>query len=87
MVQVVSLAEYRNRELVEVLKGLLALAEDGSAQALGFVVKIGRSHRAALVGDYRRQPGEALRGVLRLKERLLQEEEPAQDSDFGESTL
>lgn len=81
--QVVKLARYRNRELVDVLKGLLELAEDGTAQGLGFVVKLGRgNHRTALVGDYSRNPDEAMMAVIRLKDRLVEDSEFDEDSEI-----
>lgn len=73
--QVVQLAQYKNRELVAVLKEMLILAEGGHATALAFVVKVGpRRHWAGLTGDYEIRPEEALPALLRLKERLLQED-------------
>lgn len=72
--QVVSLSQYRSRELVAALKDLLELAERGQVRGLAFVAKIGRhGHRAGLTGDYSRNPDEALLAAVRLKEKLLQE--------------
>lgn len=55
---------------------LLILAEEGDLQGLTFIAKIGaRDHRAGIVGDYLRHPAEALLATLRLKKRLLDEDE------------
>lgn len=83
--QVVSLVQYKNRELIAVLKELLQLAESGQAQGLAFVVKVGRRrHYSGLTGDYSRSPDEAIPAVVRLKETLLQQE-PEESADEGES--
>lgn len=79
---VVRLAEFRNRELVAVCRELLQLAERGEAHGLAFVVKLGRkSHRPGLCGDYSRNPAEALMATTRMKDRLLQDED--QDEESG----
>lgn len=82
----VNLKEYRNRELVAVLKGLLELAEDGTAQGLSFVVKLGKSeHRAGVAGDYRRRPEEALSATFRMERHLMRGQPPFAQSDFADS--
>jgi hypothetical protein len=69
---VVRLAEFKNRELVAVCRELLRLAEKGEAHGLAFVVKLGRRcHRPGLAGDYSRNPEEALSAALRIKDSLL----------------
>lgn len=79
--KLVNLVEYKNRELVAVLKGLTQLAESGQATGLAFVVKLGRGvHRPGLAGDYRRSPEEALAAAVRLKEQLLQEPQDEEES-------
>lgn len=79
---VVRMQEFRNRELVGVLRELLQLAERGTVSGLAFVVKIGRKgHRSGLTGDYSRNPDEALSAAVRLKERLLQE--PSDEEGSG----
>jgi hypothetical protein len=80
-VKLVSLAEFKNRELVAVLKELLQLAENGQATGLAFVVKIGRRSNCGLSGDYRRSPEEALSAAVRLKEHLLHN--PADEEQSG----
>jgi hypothetical protein len=81
-VNLVSLAEYKNREVVAVLRELTQLAEKGQARGLAFVVKVGRrgGHRLGLVGDYRRNPDEALGAAVRLKEMLLQDPDDEEES-------
>lgn len=70
--KLVSLAEYKNREVVAVLRDLLAMAEKGQAQGLAFVVKMGRAvHRGGLAGDYMRNPDEAVSAAVRLKQQVL----------------
>jgi hypothetical protein len=70
--QVVVLAEYRNRKVVAAAKELLELAELGALRGLTFVAKLGPGdHRAGIVGDYRHHPEEALIAAMRMKERLL----------------
>lgn len=93
--QVVRLAEYRNRELVEVIKGLLQMAEDGDAQGLVFVVKIGRgNHRPGVAGDYRRFPDEALPATLRMQRHLMKrqpailgDDDEEAETDFADSGM
>lgn len=71
---VVSLAEFRNRELVAVCRDLLDLFERGDGQGLAFVVKIGRkTHRPGLAGDYTSDPDEALVAAGLLWRRLLRD--------------
>lgn len=78
---VVHLAEFKNRELVAVCRELLQLAEKGEAQGLVFVVKLGRkAHRPGLCGDYSRNPAEALAAATRLKQRLLADDDLEEDS-------
>jgi hypothetical protein len=81
-VNLVSLAEYKNREVVAVLRELTQLAESGHAHGIAFVVKVGRrgGHRMGLAGDYRRYPNEALSATVRLKEMLLQDPDAEEDS-------
>lgn len=81
-VNLVSLAEFKNRELVAVLKELTQLAERGQAHGLAFVVKVGRrgGHRLGLAGDYRRRPDEALSAAVRLKEMLLHDPDDEEES-------
>jgi hypothetical protein len=79
----VRLSEYRNRELVAVLKELLNLAEDGHASGMAFVVKIGKTHRGGLAGDYRRNPDEGLSAAARLKHQLLQPADVDDDDETG----
>jgi hypothetical protein len=59
---------------------LTHLAERGQAHGLAFVVKVGRSHRLGLSGDYRRHPDQALAAAARLKELLLQEPDEEEGS-------
>ena len=81
---VVRMQEFRNRELVGVLRELLQLAERGSVSGMAFVVKVGRAaHRAGLTGDYSRNQDEALSAVVRLKERLLHQD---QEDEEGSGT-
>lgn len=71
--QLVSLSAYRNQKVVEVLRELLDLAENGEVRGLTFVVKFGPGdHRVGTVGDYRRCPEEALSATLLLKRTLLE---------------
>lgn len=86
---VVRLAEYRNRELVEVIRGLLQMAEDGDAQGLAFVVKMGRGdHRPGIAGDYKRFPDEALPATLRMERYLTKRQPTAEDEeDFADSGM
>lgn len=82
--KLVSLASYRNRELVGVLKGLLEMAENGHAQGLAFVVKVGRgAHRTGLAGDYRRHPDEAVSAAVRLKEQVLLDPADEEQEESG----
>lgn len=88
---VVRLAEYKNRELVAVIKGLLKLAEDGTAQGLSFVVKLGKTdHRPGLAGDYQRRPEEALAATVRMERHLLRtggDHAENRHDDFEESRI
>lgn len=79
---VVSLAQYKNRELIAVLRDMLKLAETGQAQGLAFVLKVGhRRQWSGLTGDYARNPDEALKAAVKLKEEILAEDaEDAEDS-------
>lgn len=83
--QLVRMAEYKNRELVSVLKELLSLAEGGSAHGLAFVVKLRKGvHRAGAAGDYRRFPEEALSATFRMERYLMKGQAPYEDDDEGE---
>lgn len=74
--QVISLQRRRNARVVAVARELLMLAEEGELQGLTFIAKLGaRDHRAGVVGDYQRWPAEALLATLRMKKRLLDEDE------------
>lgn len=73
----VQLAEFRNRELVAVLKELLLLAESNHALGLAFVVKLGPGiHHAGVTGDYLRFPEEAMAATFRLERQLMSGHEP-----------
>lgn len=66
---------------MEVIKGLLELAEDGAAQGLSFVVKLGNGdHRAGVAGDYRRRPEEALSATFRMERHLMKGHPPFEES-------
>lgn len=81
---IVSLVERRNRELVGVLKELLQLAEDGQIFGHAFVIKLGQGdHRAGVSGDYKRHPAEALTATFLMERKLAGELQPM----FGESRL
>lgn len=85
---VVDLAAYKNQEMIEVTRALLHLAEKGEARGLSFVVKLGRGdHRAGCVGDYRRNPEEAMSAVFRMERELMRNETPFDQTDFQESIL
>jgi hypothetical protein len=74
--RVVKLARYRNRELVEVCRELLRMAEEGEASGLAFVVKVGRDHQAGMTGEYSKHPEEALSAVFRMERHLMQGHPP-----------
>lgn len=79
--RVVSLAQYKNRELIAVLREMLHLAEDGHAHGLAFVLKMGpKRHWSGLTGDYSRNPDEALPAAVRLKDRIAHEEPEDEES-------
>jgi hypothetical protein len=85
-VKLVSLTEYKNRELVAVLRELLELAEGGAAHGLAFVVKLGRGdHRAGMAGDYKRRPEEALSATFLLERHLMKGQTPFDADDEEES--
>jgi hypothetical protein len=71
MPNVVRMKSYKNRELVETLRELLALAEADEMDAHCFVVKIGNTHRAGVTGIYKTDAGQALQATLKL-ERFLE---------------
>lgn len=74
---VVQMSAYRNRELVAVLRELLAMAEADQAHGLAFVVKLGeRSHHAGTAGDYTRYPEQAMAATFRLERHLMQGRAP-----------
>lgn len=71
MKNVVQLREFKNRDLVDTMRELLALAEAGHIEGHCFVVKLGAGdHRAGVTGDYKRAPAEALQATF-LMERFL----------------
>lgn len=73
--QVVELRRHRNRQVVAVVRELLALAEEGDVHGLTFAVTLGpRDHRVGVVGIHRKNPAEALLAVLRMKKNLLSED-------------
>lgn len=72
--------QYRQREVVDALKALLAAAEAGDVQAIAYVVKVGPGdHRAGTAGVYRRHPEKALQATFAL-ERHLTKTAPFADS-------
>lgn len=78
--EVISLAKYRSRDVVETLEGLLAAARDGEVRGLVFVVKVAPGdNRAGVAGTYKKRPAEALQATFQL-ERMLAESSPFVDS-------
>jgi hypothetical protein len=70
--EVVRLAVYRNKALISALEELLSLAEAGEIQAVAAVVKFGcKDHRSYALGDYQRNPLEAVAATVQLKQRLI----------------
>lgn len=73
---VVNLSEHRNRDVAEVLRELLELAENRQIHGLAFVVKVGPGdNRAGLAGEYRRHPEKALKAAVLLERHLTDNEE------------
>lgn len=70
MPKVTQLRAYRNREVVETLREMLALAEAGEIDGHCFVIKIGNVHKAGTTGCYHREGAEALRATFALEKHL-----------------
>lgn len=69
--QLINLEQYRKKDVVEALKGLLQAAEDGQIHGLAFVIKVGPGdHRAGTAGIYKRQPEKALQATFALEQHL-----------------
>lgn len=82
---IVSLVERRNRELVEVLRELLQLAEEGRIFGHAFVIKMGQDdHRAGVSGDYKRHPTEAMAATFMMERKLAGDLPPL---SFGDSRM
>lgn len=69
--QLVDLEQYRNRDVVDKARRLLALAESGRVRGFVFAAKLeDGDYGAGLAGDYKRHPEQALPALLQLKELL-----------------
>ena len=67
----VSLAKYRNKELIEALKEITRMAEDGEITGAALVLKFDKNdHRAGMLGDYKKSPAEALQAVFLMEGKL-----------------
>lgn len=82
MGKVLELKPYRSREVIEALKEMLALAEEGEIDGLCFVAKVGNNHQAGVVGEYKRSATDALRATFKL-ERFLTGPMPLPDGSTG----
>lgn len=72
--RVISMSEYRGREVADLLDAMLTLARGGEIRALAFVAKFGqRTHRTGRIGEYRQNPAEAILAVQLLNQKLLEE--------------
>ena len=71
MMNVRSLASYKNKEIIEELEEFLRMAEAGEITAIAVVLKLGpNDHRAGMYGAYKKNPSEALQATFILEGKL-----------------
>lgn len=68
---VIQMSKFRNRDVEERLKELLALAQQGQIEGLAYVMHTaGDQHLAGMVGEYKRHPEKALQATFMLERHL-----------------
>lgn len=83
MSNVVEMRRFLNREVLETLQAMLDLAEGNELDGLCFVAKIGNTHKAGVIGAYKRNASDALQATFKLERFLQGPLPPLPDESIG----